>query len=136
MLGFTNMLAKLLSETDADHIAVIFDYSARTSATGSTTPTRRNGRSRRRSSPQFALVREPPTPSVCAGSSATDYEADDLIATYTRQAVEAGRDVTIVSSDKDLMQLVSDRMTMLDPIAERRSATPRCARNSASGPTR
>jgi DNA polymerase-1 len=43
-------------------------------------------------------------------------EADDLIATWTRTAVEAGHDVVIMSSDKDLMQLVSDRVTMFDPL--------------------
>src|SRR6202035_3278922 len=48
-----------------------------------------------------------------------DFEADDLIATYARHAVEAGARVTIVSSDKDLMQLVTDRVTMLDPIKNR-----------------
>ncbi|MBF0248957.1 MAG: DNA polymerase I, partial [Alphaproteobacteria bacterium] len=47
------------------------------------------------------------------------FEADDLIATYARQAVEAGADVTIVSSDKDLMQLVNDRVTMLDAMKNR-----------------
>ncbi len=43
-----------------------------------------------------------------------DYEADDLIATYTRHAVEQGATVTIVSSDKDLMQLVGPGVTMYD----------------------
>ena len=50
---------------------------------------------------------------------ARDFEADDLIATYARHAVEAGAKVTIVSSDKDMMQLVGDRVTMLDPIKNR-----------------
>ncbi len=48
-----------------------------------------------------------------------DFEADDLIATYARHAVEAGAAVTIVSSDKDMMQLVGDKVTMLDPIKNR-----------------
>src|SRR3546814_4849535 len=48
------------------------------------------------------------------------YEADDLIATYARQAKAAGAEVTVVSSDKDLMQLVDGGITMLDPIKERK----------------
>ena len=48
-----------------------------------------------------------------------DYEADDLIATYSREAEAAGAIVTIVSSDKDMMQLVRERVTMLDPIKNR-----------------
>ena len=47
------------------------------------------------------------------------FEADDLIATYARLAAERGAKVTIVSSDKDLMQLVGNGVTMLDPIKER-----------------
>ena len=48
-----------------------------------------------------------------------NFEADDLIATYARHAVEAGATVTIVSSDKDMMQLVADdRMMMRDPMTE------------------
>src|SRR5437879_10975188 len=48
-----------------------------------------------------------------------NFEADDLIATYARHAVEAGATVTIVSSDKDMMQLVNHKVTMLDPIRNR-----------------
>src|SRR3546814_10655241 len=46
--------------------------------------------------------------------------ADDLIATYARQAKAAGAEVTVVSSDKDLMQLVDGGITMLDPIKDRK----------------
>ena len=48
-----------------------------------------------------------------------DFEADDLIATYARQAAAEGATVTIVSSDKDLMQLISDRISMWDPIKQK-----------------
>ena len=47
------------------------------------------------------------------------FEADDLIATYARLAREAGVRVTIVSSDKDLMQLVGPGVTMRDPMSNR-----------------
>ncbi|MEI9982841.1 MAG: 5'-3' exonuclease H3TH domain-containing protein [Aliidongia sp.] len=57
-----------------------------------------------------------------------DYEADDLIATYTRHAVEQGATVTIVSSDKDLMQLVGPGVTMYDPLKQRTIGRTRCAR--------
>src|SRR6201999_3204153 len=52
------------------------------------------------------------------------FEADDLIATYARQAVEGGADVTIVSSDKDLMQLVGSGVTMYDTMKDRRIGVP------------
>ncbi|HEX3954963.1 MAG TPA: DNA polymerase I [Stellaceae bacterium] len=120
VLGFSNMLAKLLSETDADHIAVVFD------AAGSSFRNRiydaykaNRGPPPDDLIPQFALVREATDAfSVCRIEMA-DFEADDLIATYARHAVEAGADVTIVSSDKDMMQLVNDKVAMLDPIKNR-----------------
>ena len=69
--------------------------------------------------PQFKLVREATKAFGVCRIEMADYEADDLIATYTREAVEAGAVVTIVSSDKDMMQLVGDRVSMLDPIKNR-----------------
>ena len=120
VLGFSNMLAKLLSETDADHMAVVFDYSGKSF---------RNQlydqyKAQRPEAPpdlalQFPLVRRATEAFGVCQIELENFEADDLIATYARHAVEAGAEVTIVSSDKDLMQLVNDRVTMLDPIKNR-----------------
>jgi DNA polymerase-1 len=120
VLGFSNMLAKLLSETDADHIAVVFD------ASGTSFRNRLYDQYKAQRPepapdlvPQFALVRRATAAFSVCQIELVDFEADDLIATYARHAVEAGAKVTIVSSDKDLMQLVTDQVTMLDPIRNR-----------------
>jgi DNA polymerase I len=120
VLGFSNMLAKLLSETDADHIAVVFD------AAGSSFRNRMYDQYKAQRPdpapdlvPQFALVRRATDAFGVCQIELADFEADDLIATYARHAVEAGAKVTIVSSDKDMMQLVTDTVTMLDPIKNR-----------------
>ena len=64
--------------------------------------------------PQFPLIRDAVKAFNVSCLEQKGYEADDLIATYARQAVEAGADVTIVSSDKDLMQLVRPGVRMYD----------------------
>jgi DNA polymerase I len=117
---FCNMLDKLRRETDADHIAVIFD------ASGKSFRNRiyQDYKAHRPPPPddlipQFAHVRQAAAAFNICQIELEDFEADDLIATYAREAVEAGATVTIVSSDKDLMQLVGDRVTMLDPISGR-----------------
>ena len=120
VLGFSNMLLKLVGETDADHIAVIFDASRLTF---------RNRlydqyKAHRPEAPpelipQFKLVREATEAFNIAQVEMVDYEADDLIATYARLACAAGATVTIVSSDKDLMQLVGNGVTMFDPLKQR-----------------
>lgn len=69
--------------------------------------------------PQFSLVRDACKAFNVAMIETPGYEADDLIATYARKAVEQGMEVTIVSSDKDLMQLVNDQVSMYDPIRNR-----------------
>jgi DNA polymerase-1 len=120
VLGFSNMLAKLLSETDADHIAVVFDHS------GSSFRNRIYDQYKANRAPppddlipQFKLVRDATDAFGVCKIDVPDYEADDMIATYSRAAVEAGAVVTIVSSDKDMMQLVRDGVSMLDPIKNR-----------------
>jgi DNA polymerase-1 len=120
VLGFSNMLAKLLSETDADHIAVVFD-AAGTSFRNRIYDAYKANRGAPPDDlvPQFALVREATDAFGVCRIEMSDYEADDLIATYARHAVEAGATVTIVSSDKDMMQLVNHKVTMLDPIKNR-----------------
>jgi len=122
VLGFTSMLMKLIGETDADHIAVIFD-TARATFRNEIYPEYKANRPPPPEEliPQFALIREATRAFNLPSIEMQGYEADDLIATYARLAKEAGADVTIVSSDKDLMQLVSprgsgDRVKMFDPI--------------------
>src|SRR5262245_45126372 len=117
VLGFTNMLLKLLDETDADHIDVIFD-AGRTSFRNEIYAEYKANRPEVPSEliPQFGMVREATRACNVACVEMEGYEADDIIATYAAQAKEAGADVTIVSSDKDLMQLVNDKVRMWDPI--------------------
>ena len=120
VLGFSNILLKLIDETDADHIAVIFDAGRLTF---------RNQiydqyKAQRPEPPpelipQFKLVRDATEAFNVAQVEMADYEADDLIATYTQLALEQGAKVTIVSSDKDLMQLVRPGVTMYDPLKQR-----------------
>jgi DNA polymerase I len=70
--------------------------------------------------PQFALIREAVRAFDLPCLEQGGFEADDLIATYARQAGERGATATIVSSDKDLMQLVTDKVTMYDTMKDRR----------------
>ena len=120
VLGFTNMLLKLLQETDADHVAVVFD-TARTTFRNRIYEAYKAHRPEPPDDliPQFSLVREATDALSVARIEQPDYEADDLIASYAKAAVKAGATVTIVSSDKDLMQLVSDKIQLLDPIKNR-----------------
>src|SRR5688572_11691562 len=120
VLGFTNMLLKLLDETDADHIGVIFD-AGRTSFRNEIYAEYKANRPDVPPEliPQFSMVREATRACNVACVEMEGYEADDIIATYACRAKEAGADVTIVSSDKDLMQLVNDKVRMLDPIKNR-----------------
>ncbi len=117
VLGFVNMLLKLVGETDADHIAVVFDSSRTTFRTDIYDQYKAHRPDAPDDlKPQFGLVREATEAFGITKIEKEGYEADDLIATYAREAAEAGAVVTIVSSDKDLMQLVNDKVTMLDPI--------------------
>lgn len=118
--GFTTMLMKLLSETDADHVAVVFDTSRKTFRT-EIFPEYKAHRPPAPEDliPQFPLVRDATRAFDVCCIELEGFEADDLIATYARAAVADGAKVTIVSSDKDLMQLVGDGVEMFDPMKNR-----------------
>jgi DNA polymerase-1 len=118
--GFCNMLMKLLRDTDADHIAVIFD-SARKTFRNDIYPQYKAQRPPPPDEliPQFQLCRDAVEAFNVPAVDLPGFEADDLIATYTRQAREAGADVTVVSSDKDLMQLVEDKVILYDAMRNR-----------------
>ncbi|MEE8505819.1 MAG: DNA polymerase, partial [Kiloniellales bacterium] len=120
VLGFTNMLIKLLADTEAEGIAVIFD-TARTSFRNEIYPAYKANRPDPPEEliPQFGLIREATRAFNVPCIELANYEADDLIATYARLARERGLEVTIVSSDKDMMQLVGEGVAMLDPMKNR-----------------
>ena len=123
--GFCNMLAKLLDdihdEGDVGHLAVIFDAGRRTFR-NDIYPDYKANRPEPPEDlvPQFALIRDATRAFNVPCIEMPGFEADDLIATYARTAEAEGYDVVIVSSDKDLMQLVSGAISMLDPIKQRR----------------
>jgi len=118
VMGFCNMMYKLLTTHPNAHIAIIFD-------------TRENFRNEIYADykanrppppedliPQFPIIREASVSFGLPTLEKEGYEADDLIATYARLAVEKGMKATIVSSDKDLMQLVREGIGMMDPMKQ------------------
>jgi len=117
VLGFTNMILRLLTEFGAARVAVIFD-SKGDSFRNAFFPAYKANRGAPPEDlvPQFALIREATEAFSLPCVELGGYEADDLIATYTRLAAEHGDEVVIVSSDKDMMQLVRPGVTMFDPI--------------------
>jgi DNA polymerase-1 len=124
--GYCNMLWKLLEDMkgpdEPTHLAVIFDAGAKTFR-NTIYPQYKANRPEPPEDliPQFPLVRDATRAFNVACVELANYEADDLIATYTRIAREAGARVTIVSSDKDLMQLVEDGVvTLLDTMKNKR----------------
>jgi DNA polymerase-1 len=120
VFGFTNMLARLLREHVGTHLAVIFDagrHTFRNRLYDRYKAQRPEPPEELR--PQFALVREATAAFGVPAIELADWEADDLIAAYARAAVEAGGRATIVSSDKDLMQLLRPGIAMLDPIKQK-----------------
>ena len=117
---FSNMLDKYRRETDADHMAVIFDASGQSFRNRIYTDYKANRREMPDDlRPQLEHVRRAAAAFDICQIEMPDFEADDLIATYARHAVDAGAKVTILSSDKDLMQLVGDDVKMRDPMTDR-----------------
>ena len=117
--GFCNMLYKLLTdmadEHDPTHLAVIFDYSATTFRNEIYADYKANRPEPPEDLvPQFPLVREATRAFNLPCIELEGYEADDIIATYARQTEADGGEAVIISSDKDLMQLVGDKVSMFD----------------------
>ena len=129
VLGFCNMLWKLLRDMPEDnrptHLAIIFDKSEITFR-NKLYPDYKAHRPPAPDDliPQFALIREAVRAFDLPCLEQAGFEADDLIATYVRIAGERGASATIVSSDKDLMQLVTDSVTMYDTMKDRRIGIP------------
>ena len=122
--GFCNMLDKLIRDekqkNNLTHLLVVFDASGKTFRNKIYSDYKAN-----RSSPpedlipQFPIIREATDAFNVPHVELLGYEADDLIASYTKSALSKGMQVTIVSSDKDLMQLVGKGASMLDTMKNR-----------------
>ncbi len=122
--GFCNMLWKLLCDMQAEaerptHLAVVFDASETTFRNTLYSDYKAHRPPLPEDlAPQFPLVREATRAFGVPAVEVNGYEADDVIATYARKVAEAGGEVVIVSSDKDLMQLVNEQVLMLDPVKQ------------------
>ncbi|MBV9348369.1 MAG: DNA polymerase I [Pseudolabrys sp.] len=136
--GFCSMLWKLIAEMKdpkPTHLAVIFDKSEKTFRTEMYA----DYKAHRPPPPddlipQFPLIREAVRAFEIPCLEQAGYEADDLIATYARLACEVNADVTIVSSDKDLMQLVTDCVVMYDTMKDVRIGIPQVIEKFGVGP--
>jgi len=122
--GFCSMLFKLLEDSRSDdsihrptHFAVIFD-SARKNFRNDIYSEYKANRSEAPEdlAPQFEYIRKSVKAFNLPSIELSNYEADDLIATYTKQIIKVGAKATVISSDKDLMQLVSDKVRLYDPM--------------------
>ncbi|MBN2177111.1 MAG: DNA polymerase I [Demequinaceae bacterium] len=130
--GFSSMLSSIVEGRKPTHIAVAFDLP------GGTFRTKRypeykgtRGETPPEFIPQVPLLRDVLGALGLPVIDKADYEADDIIATYARQAAEAGLDVLIVSGDRDTLQLVTDKVTVLYPrrgVSELDTMTPDAVR--------
>ena len=138
--GFCNMLWKFLCEMKQEkptHLAVIFDSSE---------VTFRNALYDQYKAhrppppedliPQFPLVREATRAFGVPAIELDGYEADDLIASYAKVVADAGGEVIVVSSDKDLMQLVTEQVSMLDPVKQLKIGREQVIEKFGMGPER
>src|SRR5580698_2301217 len=138
--GYCNMPWKLLEDMKAgeapSHLAVIFDHSEKTFRN----EIYKEYKAHRPPPPedlipQFPLVRDATRAFGISCVEMAGYEADDLIATYARMAREAGARCTIISSDKDLMQLVVDgKVELLDTMKNKRIASAEVMEKFGVGP--
>ena len=121
VFGFTNMLVKLIEDYSDDKMIVIFD-AARENFRNKIYPEYKANRGEAPDDliPQFPLIRECVKSFNIPQLELDGFEADDLIATYVSLAEKDRIETIIVSSDKDLMQLVSKNVTMLDPMKNKK----------------
>ena len=120
VMGFCNMIQKLISTHGSENIAVVFD-TARINFRNEIYADYKANRDDPPEDliPQFPLIREATKAFGLPSLEQEGLEADDLIAAYAKLARAEGRNVTIISSDKDLMQLVGEGVRMMDPMKQK-----------------
>ena len=136
VLGFTKMLLKVIREHKPDQLAVIYDAKG---------PTFRNdiypGYKANRSKmpddlvPQIPIIKQVVAGFNIASLEQQGFEADDIIATLARQKAEEGFAVTVVTGDKDLMQVVTDQVQLLDTMKDKVSGLAEVAQRFGGTPS-
>ncbi|MCC7305211.1 MAG: DNA polymerase I [Alphaproteobacteria bacterium] len=120
VLGFCNMLHKLLSDFHAGSVAVIFDAARKNFRYDLYSEYKANrAETPEDLIPQFPYFRKATEAFGIPALEVEGYEADDLIAAYARLAKEQGKKIVIVGSDKDLFQLLNDHVSMYDPLKQK-----------------
>ena len=134
--GFTSMLLKLIEEEQPDYLVMVFDKSGR-SFRNEVYPEYKANRAPTPEDliPQLPFIREVTRAFNIHVLELEGYEADDIIGTLAEHA-PADLETVIVSSDKDLMQLVNERTSMLDTMKESDTALLRSSKRWGYGPTR
>jgi len=121
--GFTNMLQRLIREESPDYLAVVFDPPRGKTFRSRIYP---DYKANRDATPEALTCQIPYIKNIVQGFNiqtleAPDFEADDVIATLATRFATGGVSVTVVTGDKDLMQIVGDRVTLLDTMKSKRS---------------
>lgn len=120
VFGYTNMFLRLTQNIKCDYCLVLFD-AKRQNYRNEIFPDYKGTRAEipEELIPQFSIIREATNALNLNYLEMEGYEADDLIATYARQASEKGMEVVVVSADKDLMQLIRDGVEYYDPMKDK-----------------
>ncbi|WP_306535501.1 DNA polymerase I [Geobacter sp.] len=135
LYGFTQMLLKVIKDRRPDHIAVVFDV-GRTTFRTDLYPDYKANRTAMPDDliPQIAPIKEMVRAFNIPVLELAGYEADDIIGTIARECEERGMEAVVVTGDKDLMQIVSERVTLLDTMKEKVSGIPEVQERFGVGP--
>ncbi|SNB46756.1 DNA polymerase I [Geobacter sp. DSM 9736] len=133
--GFTQMLLKVMKDRKPDHVAVVFDAGRRTFRQ-EIYPEYKANRSKMPDDlvPQIDPIKEIVRAFNIPVLELEGYEADDIIATIARECAGAGMDIVVVTGDKDLMQIVTDRVTLLDTMKDKVSGIREVVERFGVGP--
>ncbi len=137
LYGFTQMLLKVIKERQPDHLAVVFD-AGRLTFRNEIYPEYKANRAAMPDDlrPQLEPIKEMVRAFNIPALELAGYEADDIIGTIARDCEQKGLAVVVVTGDKDLMQIVSDRVTLLDTMKDKASGVKEVEERFGVGPER
>jgi len=137
LYGFTQMLLKVLKDRKPDHIAVVFDAGRETFRTALYPEYKANRAAMPEDLvPQIKPIKEMVRAFDIPALEMQGYEADDIIGTIAHDCERRGMDVVVVTGDKDLMQIVSDKITLLDTMKDKATGAPEVHERFGVGPER